>query len=498
MKKHLKYIVVLFVFTMLLMNVVSADQSSTCFAIQKVEIEPMSQIEVPVSVSGNTGVASVSLLIEYDASVLKLVDVRDTGLFDGEMHTTKYQSPYKLTWNNDLATENCVSNGVVAYLIFESASRIQEEQYVEITEGQYEIRISTPKDGILDCYGNPVMCSFVNGSIFVEHQHQWSDWTKSGKSEHFRSCSCGKTEYETHEWDEGEITTKPTETKSGIRTFTCIKCKTTKNLIEAPTFKNGYLVSVNDSYAVFTGAAEYPSEVEVTIYAGERENYSFVGWYSDDIEIPERNNPTTSFVMPAHDVTVTATWTKDVSNKPVDPIKPTVPSTSYTCPYTDISNHWAKDIIQYIDKLGLIDGATATTFAPDKPMTREVFVTAVARLAGVKSDYIDWAIDIGLLKGYGNGEYGLKDTITREQMAVFFLRFLELTDVDYEDCKTVARYNFADHKQIADWARDAVYEMQALDLIHGKGDRMFDPKGLTTRAEGATVLYNMCKTVLKK
>ena len=54
---------------------------------------------------------------------------------------------------------------------------------------------------------------------------------------------------------------------------------------------------------------------------------------------------------------------------------------------------------------------------------------------------------------YGNGEYGLNDTITCEQMAVFFLRFLELTDVDYEDCKTIARYNFADDVQIADWAK---------------------------------------------
>lgn len=186
----------------------------------------------------------------------------------------------------------------------------------------------------------------------------------------------------------------------------------------------------------------------------------------------------------------------DTPNIPSRPITPTRPT--YTCPYTDISNHWAKDIIKYIDKLSLVDGETETTFAPDKPMTRESFVTAMARLADVERNYVDWAINIGLLKGYGNGEYGLNDTITREQMAVFFLRFLELTNIDYEDCKTIACYNFADDEQIADWAKEAVYEMQALDLIHGKGNDVFDPKGLTTRAEGATVLYNLCKTVLNK
>lgn len=200
-------------------------------------------------------------------------------------------------------------------------------------------------------------------------------------------------------------------------------------------------------------------------------------------------------------IIMNAVWDNDTTIQPSVPNEPTTPSkpsASYTSPYTDISNHWANDIIQYIDKLGLIDHATSTTFAPDKPMTREVFVTAMARLAGVESDYINWAIEFGLLKGYGDGEYGLNDTITREQMAVFFLRFLELTDVDYEACKTVANYKFTDDAQIADWAKDAVYEMQALDLIHGKGNGIFDPKGLTTRAEGATVLYNMCKTVLKK
>lgn len=233
-----------------------------------------------------------------------------------------------------------------------------------------------------------------------------------------------------------------------------------------------------------------------------RNGWSFGGWI-DGIHTYAYYMPGEQYTVPFENVVFTAVWEPAtmINNEPVKPSNPDAPSKATdlsTSPYTDISNHWANDIIQYIDKLGLIDRATATTFAPDKPMTREVFVTAMARLAGVESDYINWAIEIGLLKGYGDGEYGLNDTITREQMAVFFLRFLELTDVDYEACKTVAPYKFTDDAKIADWAKDAVYEMQALDLIHGKGNGIFDPKGLTTRAEGATVLYNMCKTVLKK
>lgn len=41
------------------------------------------------------------------------------------------------------------------------------------------------------------------------------------------------------------------------------------------------------------------------------------------------------------------------------------------------------------------------------------------------SDDMQWAIDIGLFKGYGNGKYGPKDTLTREQAAALFRRYDE-------------------------------------------------------------------------
>lgn len=249
-------------------------------------------------------------------------------------------------------------------------------------------------------------------------------------------------------------------------------------------------------YIVFSGVSGEYITLPKCPYS--KEGYKFVCWDDEYNQYKAGDK----YRIPNRDCTLRAVWEKDTSEEPVRPSTPSRPITpakpTYTCPYTDISDHWAKDIIKYIDNLNLVDGETETTFAPDKPMTRETFVTAMARLADVESNYVDWAINIGLLKGYGNGEYGLNDTITREQMAVFFLRFLELTDVDYEDCKTIAHYNFADDEQIADWAKEAVYEMQALDLIHGKGNDVFDPKGLTTRAEGATVLYNLCETVLNK
>jgi len=51
------------------------------------------------------------------------------------------------------------------------------------------------------------------------------------------------------------------------------------------------------------------------------------------------------------------------------------------------------------------------------------------KLAGVKTEVItkdmQWAIDNGIFTGYGNGKYGSKDPLTREQAATILKRFKE-------------------------------------------------------------------------
>jgi len=57
------------------------------------------------------------------------------------------------------------------------------------------------------------------------HEHQLGDWTNVNIFNHIRQCECGYKEKEEHSWDEGKVTTEPTETTSGIRTYTCSVCK---------------------------------------------------------------------------------------------------------------------------------------------------------------------------------------------------------------------------------------------------------------------------------
>ena len=298
--------------------------------------------------------------------------------------------------------------------------------------------------------------------------------------------------------------------------------------------EKGTETTIPDTYnIIFKSNDESNSVIEsIDIYAGNpvempdslftREGYTFSHWTDGTANY----NPGDTFIMPDHDVTMTAVWKKNtpveddkpetdnskpsfnwfpiinqVQNNKPEPEKENITTTSpepdtYICPYKDISGHWAEDIIKFIDELGLIDGITATEFQPNEPMTREMFVTAVARLAGVESDYVSWAINNGILLGYGNGEYGLTDTVTREQMAVFFLRFFEKMGIDTAELRVKDAYTFVDDESISDWAAGAVYEIQMIGLIQGKENNLFDPQGTATRAEAATVLYNLIQTIM--
>ncbi|MBR4720187.1 MAG: hypothetical protein IK057_00330, partial [Clostridia bacterium] len=60
------------------------------------------------------------------------------------------------------------------------------------------------------------------------HTHSFGDWTKVDDTNHKRVCACGEEETEAHAWDEGVVTTEPTTTSEGVKTYTCTVCGATK------------------------------------------------------------------------------------------------------------------------------------------------------------------------------------------------------------------------------------------------------------------------------
>ena len=207
---------------------VSAAENKITFSVEDIECTAGTTISVPVVVTNNTGLVSASLSIEFDSSILSLIDVFDAGLLGNAVHTPSYSSPYYLTWENDISISDYTANGTLATLVFKVTDTA--------SEGEYSIGIHTfENDGILNSDGIPVDCTFVSGCVSVKPEvcmHKWADWKSLSSYKHKRACSiCGEYEVAPHNWDDGKIALEPTSNENGVRTYTCKVCSAQKNEI---------------------------------------------------------------------------------------------------------------------------------------------------------------------------------------------------------------------------------------------------------------------------
>lgn len=73
--------------------------------------------------------------------------------------------------------------------------------------------------------------------------------------------------------------------------------------------------------------------------------------------------------------------------------------------FRDIDGHWAAAYIEEVTRLGFFNGTSETTFSPEVPMTRAMFITALGRLAGI--DTVLWtdAAASDLFSDVGGGQF---------------------------------------------------------------------------------------------
>ena len=180
--------------------------------------------------------------------------------------------------------------------------------------------------------------------------------------------------------------------------------------------------------------------------------------------------------------------------------------------FTDIHNHWAADNILFAASRGLLYGTSDTTFSPNTGMTRGMFVTALGRLADINPDsyktgkftdvkadtyyapYANWAAQNGIVEGVTATTFAPDTNINREQMAVIMANYAK--KLGYDLPKTLQAVTFADNAQISSWAKDAVKAMQQAGILAGKANNRFAPKGTAARAEVATVLRRFVEIVI--
>lgn len=117
--------------------------------------------ELNISLKNNPGIVGMTIDIDFDESVLTLTEVKDGGLLGTNSHKPECQSPYTLSWSNDVSTTDYSENGVIATLKFAVSDTA--------STGEYPITVSYDYDN-MDIYNKElekIKFQTVNGSITV-------------------------------------------------------------------------------------------------------------------------------------------------------------------------------------------------------------------------------------------------------------------------------------------------------------------------------------------
>ena len=102
------------------------------------------------------------------------------------------------------------------------------------------------------------------------------------------------------------------------------------------------------------------------------------------------------------------------------------------------------------------------------------------------SPYVQWACLNGIAAGTSDTTFSPDTAITREEICSMLYNYADYARLDISP--ELEQTTFADDAEISDQYREAVYAMQQLGVVTGRGDGMFAPKDNATRAEVAMFL----------
>ena len=249
--------------------------------------------------------------------------------------------------------------------------------------------------------------------------------TAKGYTTH--TCACGDSYVDTyvdalgHAWDNGKVTKEPTETETGVKTFTCTRCGETKTETIPAT-------GVMDVTKMFTDVSHSWADDGIQ-YCVTHQLMSGIG---NNLFGPKLTTTRAQIVQILYNLEGE-------------------PEVSGTTPFTDLTQDWYQDAILWAYQTGVVAGTSSTTFEPDLPVTREQiavilmeYVTRVLKLertwtpadlstfpdAGSVSDWakdaMADAVGLGLISGASNGGQTCLEpqgSATREQVATILMEF---------------------------------------------------------------------------
>jgi glycerophosphoryl diester phosphodiesterase len=180
--------------------------------------------------------------------------------------------------------------------------------------------------------------------------------------------------------------------------------------------------------------------------------------------------------------------------------------------FSDLEHHWSKQTVESMANKMIVQGVGASSFAPDRQVTRAEFAALLVRSFGLSSSQAtvtsfkdvkatDWfatavslAAEFGLVGGYEDHTFRPDAPISRQEMAVMIDRALQFAGFNAE-LKPSSSVTFSDEANIAGWAKDAIRTASTLHIINGRDGNVFSPLSTGTRAESAVMLSRMLQAL---
>ncbi|MBR2716654.1 MAG: S-layer homology domain-containing protein [Oscillospiraceae bacterium] len=171
-----------------------------------------------------------------------------------------------------------------------------------------------------------------------------------------------------------------------------------------------------------------------------------------------------------------------------------VPASAARIPFRDVpEDHYAYYDIVYVYEKGLMDGTSDTTFSPDTPFSRAMFVTMLGRMEGIDltrytgapfrdvpagnwaAPYVQWAAENGIVNGTSEGRFSPSVTITNEQFATIVCRYMDATGRDFPSVPNW-QPEISDFEAVSLWARPAVINLARYGVMDLSPDWQFFPR----------------------
>lgn len=319
-----------------------------------------------------------------------------------------------------------------------------------------------------------------------------------------------------HDWDGGTVTTAPTETTPGVRTFTCSGCDQTRTEAIPATGAHDYQFTKNVAPTCTDGG--YDLYTCSGCGATERRNLTDAAGHKwDNGVVTTAPTETTPGVR-----TFTCTVCSQTRTEAIPATGASTCTGGPSCPSYGLHDvagpdYWAHKGIDYCVRNRLMSGVGAGTFSPDTACTRAQIVKILYNLSGNQTDYsyyylpftdvapgawyynaVAWAYCNDVTSGTSATTFTPNAAITRQQLVTFLYRYTVKYAPEFTG-NAAPISAFPDAGSVANWAYAAMSWAVGNGLIkgnaHDNGLDYLDPNGSATRAQTATIIMRYCQLI---